>query len=76
MATLKVTIADLPKGTCLTFDRSRCRATLGNHFYAEMWTTEGAHYVATVEAATPPTLHDLIDHAKADTTAWFLRASS
>lgn len=73
------TLADLPKGTVVTFDRARARHSpaMGDRlWFAEMWTTEGIHYVCSVEADTPPTLHEMIDHAQAEPDAWFRKVKT
>jgi hypothetical protein len=78
MITTFTTIADLPPGSVVTFDRARARHRPGmtpGLYHAELWTTEGAHYAAAVQADQPPTLHDLIAHADAEPAAWFLRVA-
>jgi len=76
---LATTMADLPPGTVLTFDRARARSsdTLpANVYSAEMWTVDGARYRAAVECAHPPSLHDLIAHAQELPEAWILRPAN
>ena len=69
------TLADLPKGTVMTFDRARARrrpCMSPGLYHAEMWNTEGVRYGCAVTCPRPPTLHDLIDHAQTEPAAWFL----
>lgn len=75
MARRNQTLADLPAGTVVTFDRARAqrRPLMSPGLYhAEMWTIEGARYGCAISCAQPPTLHDLIDHASTHRDAWFL----
>lgn len=79
MQTTFTTLADLPKGSVMTFDRARARHRPGmtpGLYHAELWSTDGAHYASAVASPQPPTLHDLIDHAQADPSAWFLKVST